>query len=434
MSSNEMVFPITLDYVKDWGAWEVVREFASNALDADPGFRMTLSTEKNTTKKTLFIRSQGASLGIRHLLFGVSEKDSPDARGQFGEGLKLALLVLTRMGLVAYIHTKELHLWNAPAEIQGELVFKVRWKNHDAYDQDKTYVEIPNWPYELFEERFLRPGDPRILFTDPFGRSILEQDSPDIFVKGIWVQKAKGYGRGYTFGYDLVETEMNRDRGVVDAWKVSAEVGKLWASVTDSDLLERFWQAVNDASAERNCQMQGSQIKNRKALARTFRTVFGVNAVIETGEAATKEAAHRGAKPIGGTNVGYSLKEMLGDVIGTDAQYIAETEGGDRKYMPDKRLDVLHLKHLRMLRRLAKRLGFTGKVYAYLLPQGVGGEAYKNDIRINITNLGSDEKAIAILIHELAHVLYNTADATEVHTNAIALIGAKLVASYASRR
>jgi hypothetical protein len=109
----EIKFPITLDYVSDWGPWEVVRELATNALDSDPGFRMGMADG------TLWIEDGGDNLAIRHLLFGVSEKGS-NAVGQFGEGLKLALLVLTRMGLAAHIYSGGQHLWNESAEMQGE--------------------------------------------------------------------------------------------------------------------------------------------------------------------------------------------------------------------------------------------------------------------------------------------------------------------------
>jgi hypothetical protein len=121
---NEIVYPMTLDYVPEWNAWEVVRELASNALDADPGFRMYVNDDG-----ALVVKSQGGQLAVRHLLFGVSEKEEPNAIGQFGEGLKLALLVLTRMELTVHIYSGGKHLWNEPAELEGERVFKIVWKN-----------------------------------------------------------------------------------------------------------------------------------------------------------------------------------------------------------------------------------------------------------------------------------------------------------------
>jgi hypothetical protein len=49
----EIKFPITLDYVSDWGPWEVVRELATNALDSDPGFRMGMTDGTLWIAKTI---------------------------------------------------------------------------------------------------------------------------------------------------------------------------------------------------------------------------------------------------------------------------------------------------------------------------------------------------------------------------------------------
>jgi hypothetical protein len=228
---NEIIYPMTLDYVPEWGSWEVVRELVTNALDADPGFTLTQNDDG-----ALVIKSKGGELAVRHLLFGVSEKQGPNAVGQFGEGMKLALLVLTRMGLTAHVYSGGRHLWNEPAELEGEQVFKVVWKN-GIVDSGQTVVGIPDWEGDTYEHRFIRPGDPRIAYTDPFGRSILEEPDPNIYVKGVWVQKARGYSKSYAFGYNLTDADMNRDRGVVDAWKANCEIGKLWASVTDVEAL-----------------------------------------------------------------------------------------------------------------------------------------------------------------------------------------------------
>ena len=91
---NELVFPISLDYLgkeASWGPWHIVRELGQNAFDADPDFRVFKDNG------TLVVEDGGESLEERHLILGVTEKDEAD-RGKFGEGLKLALLILTRMG------------------------------------------------------------------------------------------------------------------------------------------------------------------------------------------------------------------------------------------------------------------------------------------------------------------------------------------------
>ena len=420
----EIKFPITLDYVSDWRAWEVVRELATNALDSDPGFRMG-----QTEDGTLWIEDGGDNLAIRHLLFGVSEK-GPNAVGQFGEGLKLALLVLTRMGLTAHIYSGGQHLWNEPAEMQGEQVFKVVWEAADQPRQG-TRIEIPNWPHATFEERFLRPGDPRIIYTDPFGRSILEQECPDLFVRGVWVQRARGE---YAFGYNLTDVSMNRDRGVVDAWQANWEIGKLWASVIDTELLERFWQAVKDGLCERGCQMHGLEIGNERGMKHAFRAVYGQDAVLQTSPEMGREAEHRGANPVTEAEVGgYGLRDLVANLVGTDAKHVAQMEGKEKVYLPDRKLGEAQLKALKTLRRLAKRAGIRGRIAAYILPPDTLGETDGDGVRVSVTSLENAEKAIATWLREEAHRTNHTAGDTTGHATAIAVLAARVIASYATR-
>jgi len=428
---NEIVYPMTLDYVPDWDAWAIVRELATNALDADPGFTMELNAEG-----ALVIKSRGDNLAIRHLLFGVTQKDSPDAIGQFGEGLKLALLVLTRMGLTAHIYSGGRHLWNEPAEMEGEQVFKVVWKG-GVQDTGQTVIGIPGWAEiepDTYKERFVRPGDPRILYTDPFGRSILEEHLSNIYVKGVWVQRGGSYGSTYAFSYNLTGVDMNRDRGVIDIWKANCEIGKIWASVTDEELLGRFWQAAKDGRGERDSAMHGLPIANSAAMKCAFQDVFGTNTVIATDASMAREAEYRGADVLTRHTIGgASLADLAALLVGTDTEYVAEMEGADATHLPDKRLSDTQLRVLKMLRRLAKRVGVMGKVLAYVLPSDVTGQCYGDDVRVSVSLLEDAEKAIQTWLHEEAHRSYGTDDATARHAEAIAKVAAQVIVSYAMR-
>ncbi|NIV28277.1 MAG: hypothetical protein GWN58_01825 [Anaerolineae bacterium] len=425
---NQIVYPMTLDYVPDWGPWEVVREIVTNALDVDPNFSLELNDEG-----ALVVKSQGGDLAIRHLLFGVSEKESESAIGQFGEGLKLALLVLTRMDLTAHIYSGGRHIWNEPHTLEGERVFKLVWKdNPNATGQ--TVVGIPDWPHGTFEERFIRPGDPRIVHADQFERYILEETSPSIYVRGVWVQGGKSYSAHYTFGYNLVDVKMNRDRGVIDAWKGNQEVGKVWASVTDQELLERFWQAVKDRAGEKDCSLHGMRIGGREPMRRALHAVYGVDAVIATDAAMTREAGYRGANVVDRWNVGGgTLADLAADLMGTDAEHVRQMEGKERVYLPDGKLGSTQHRIIRMLRRLGRRIGLDGNVLAYILPEGVGGEAFRDDIRVSVANLEDAESAIAVWLHEKAHQEHGTEDATAKHADAVAKIAAQVIATYSTR-
>jgi len=85
-----ITYPISLQYRKEWGMWEAIREIKQNALDECGGFIETRYSDG------LEIRDKGNGLAVRHLLFGVSDKDGVTTRGKFAEGLKIAMVVCLR--------------------------------------------------------------------------------------------------------------------------------------------------------------------------------------------------------------------------------------------------------------------------------------------------------------------------------------------------
>ena len=180
-------------------------------------------------------------------------------------------------------------------------------------------------------------------------------------------------------------------------------------------------------------ETQQQSLENRKAHKAAFREVFGRMAVVSSDDAATQEARYRGAEVVDRSSLG-STKSVAEDLVGTDTQYVQEIEGQSETSIPDNKLDQLPLKNLRMVRRLAKRAGFTGKIMAYFMSDGVRASVRNGNIRIAMQVLGDDHQSIASLIHELAHIEHSTKDATAEHVAAVSDVAAKLIATYASRR
>lgn len=86
-------FPMSRSYVRHWGVCEGVREILQNALDSESLFEYKFIDDK------LFVFSLRSRLDTASLLLGnTSKADSEDTIGSFGEGYKLALLVLARAG------------------------------------------------------------------------------------------------------------------------------------------------------------------------------------------------------------------------------------------------------------------------------------------------------------------------------------------------
>lgn len=91
---------IAANYVQDWSEWEALRELYQNGMDAhDMGFPLEINWLEDTPGLwTLTLDNKQAQMDRKSILFGFTTKDGSKNRGHFGEGLKLAWLVLRRCG------------------------------------------------------------------------------------------------------------------------------------------------------------------------------------------------------------------------------------------------------------------------------------------------------------------------------------------------
>lgn len=444
MNGNAIVYPISLSYVADWGPWECIRELVTNAMDADVGYKMGLTPATDDTGPELWIESRG-NLMQKHLLLGVSEKSGEDAIGQHGEGLKLAMLVLTRLGLTAHIYTKSVekagytdnvHYWNEAARMGDTDVFAIHLNKEKCCDLQPgfTRISIADWSHRLYANRFVREGDPRVVYCDPFGRMVLDEHEPQLYVKGVWVSRALRGIRGtpYRFGYNLVDAKMNRDRRAISEFDVNWEVGAVWASCTNELLLERFWRAVYDNGAENSCRLSSHRLESKEPHKKAIQSVYGPRTVIGTDESVTREAEHIGATVVNPNTLGYGITSTAKELLGTDAQHVQALNGVSKVFIPDKKLGDGELRVLKLLRRLARRGGFSGKILAYILPDSVLGEQNKDDIRMSVSQLKNDETAIATWLHEQSH-MDGAADTTDEMVRAVCENAARLIVTYARR-
>ena len=107
------------NYVSNWGLVEAIREIFQNAIDQEnmarppkdwyddvekesPNkmfFNFAVDSHNPNKYRTLSIGNKESILDVNSLLLGETTKsDDKRAIGKFGEGYKLALLVLTRLG------------------------------------------------------------------------------------------------------------------------------------------------------------------------------------------------------------------------------------------------------------------------------------------------------------------------------------------------
>lgn len=90
--------PISPNYVCNWGIKEAVREILQNAIDSEQcGYPKKVLYSPDCSVLTII--NEGARLPLSSLVLGCSSKSDIDGMiGKFGEGYKLALVVLLRKG------------------------------------------------------------------------------------------------------------------------------------------------------------------------------------------------------------------------------------------------------------------------------------------------------------------------------------------------
>lgn len=148
---------LTPNYVSDWTFNDALRELIQNGtdqevLDKENKFQIIY----NGKEKTLRLVNQKSVLKINTLLLGRSSKaNNEDTVGQFGEGYKIAALVLNRLGKTFTIYNNEKgEIWesrfkNSEKWLEKILAFYVY--KHDT-DNSGLCIEVGN-VRKMIEER-----------------------------------------------------------------------------------------------------------------------------------------------------------------------------------------------------------------------------------------------------------------------------------------
>lgn len=234
-------YQMTRDYVAHWTHLDAIREFVQNALD--------------TKQKSVFIAdehgiqviSHGSQLPPEALALGHSTKSATTDLGQYGEGFKLAMMVLTRQGLDPQVFSgntritgcfkhndvTKLETFNLVVEDTGEECDGVVFTCKPLEDYSELYHRLPQ-------------------FTDtPLGIptqavDILRDKPGSIYVGGLFICEDSSLTLGYNFRPGTIG--INRDRNM--ATSVTWELAKYFSQSKDADLvftlLDKDCKDVND--------------------------------------------------------------------------------------------------------------------------------------------------------------------------------------------
>lgn len=416
---NSLTYPMTLNYREHWNIWCALREFYQNAYDEDPEFEISKDPQD------LLIIDHGKGMAMKHLLFGTGDKAS-DQRGQFGEGLKIAMLVCLREGYPVSIESGKYLIITTEAQLLGETVMRVAWE--DGHNFPGTTVIVQGYTGPTYERRIIRPDDPRIIFKDDYGRMVLQEEPTGIYIKDIWVQEARFYGRPSVLSYNLADVKIDESRNIVNSWSAGQEIGRILAKLDDQEIVYTVMQAIDDDMGESHATL--SVLAYPDLWKRAFKERHGSHAVVQSDSAVAREAEHMGAKPI---EVPYSVRSALSGAIGDDQSYVAEMRAGLSVPIKLKNLSVKQRRHWNLIKRLAARIdpGIEMKVYR-MTPLGA---AFPKNKRMHISPAALDDPvtAIATLIEELDHIVHGTKDLSQEQLDGIPIIAARLLIPYCVR-
>jgi hypothetical protein len=213
--------PISPAYVSHWGIWEAIRELYQNALDAQVEDSANVASIKydEATHRLIISSTKGKLTPASLVLGNTSKAGDVNQRGKFGEGYKLALLVLARKNIVVEITNGD-ESWSPVIE------------HDETFDSDVLKIHVDQLPsshpgiefivYGVLPEAWRRiekniyMGQYNVILDDEPGR---------VYVGGLFVANVKEFKCGYSFGPNTIK--LDRDRGMVDGFDLSYETSRL---------------------------------------------------------------------------------------------------------------------------------------------------------------------------------------------------------------
>jgi len=247
------------EYVRDWSIRDALRELFQNALDQQTVKEdnpMFFSYDEET--ETFEIGNKSSVLDAATLLLGYTTKAKDKTLiGKFGEGYKLAFLVLLRMGKeVKLFNYGKREVWEPylvkSKKYGGQTVLVVEtdkhfiWESIPHHDLIFRVRGITKKEYEdALESNLHMQEDIGEVIDCPKGRILLdERFKGQVYVNGLYVCPCQQY----LFGYDVKpeHIKIDRDRRLVSDFDLRWLASSLWLSSGSPRIIELAKQGAPD--------------------------------------------------------------------------------------------------------------------------------------------------------------------------------------------
>lgn len=294
---SKIELSLASDYVPSWTIVDAIRELFQNALDQEAQFpdnKASWSYEDGVFK----ISNRTSSLSTRTLLLGCTTKDGDERTiGQFGEGYKVATLVLLR-------NNKQVTIYNYGArEVWRPRFVKSRrfgadiltfftdkeytWKTppNDGLTIEVTGITQEEWDEQIIPSNLWLQKKYGIEDISEYGEII---DQPGmVYVNGLYACKYEPYKYGYNFKPGNLK--LDRDRKLVSDFDLRWLASKMW--LTNPRAIELVEEGAADVSYVSSMLWDTNQSLISEAYSR-FRLVHGPRAVPVSTQAEADKVPH----------------------------------------------------------------------------------------------------------------------------------------------
>lgn len=402
---------LLLTYENDkWGAWEIVREFVSNALDSVNNDINMIDIRKMENNYIIHDKGQGYPIFYAKRIGASSKKNNYESIGQFGEGTKLAILTCVRNKISIMIGSENWLIVPYSKIVEGqEVLFYDIYESEEHITGSIVYLEANTSINEIFnhlDNYFLAYSNTSPLHGNmKSGIYSQENGSCKLYNKGVYIKDIEAL-----YSYAISIDDINRDRNIISNNDLAYKIRDIYMYVADENIIKSILLASSQSydNKKKLIEFQFSFYSHYPdAWKNAFINVYGLNALIGTNDIAAREAESLGYNPI--NNLDYSICRILKDAgIKEDINCLSD----DYEFVWAETLTKDQVETLEKLPQLTEIAGFedlpkTIKVFSeYKNHPNVNG-CYNHEkkeiyLKQDILDQGF-EKVIKTYLHECTH-------------------------------
>lgn len=257
-----IVLSLSENYLSHWTIFDALRELYQNSFDRkEENPECPLINEVNLENKNeimLRIGNYYTELPRRTLILGeTSKSESKKTIGKFGEGYKLAMLVLLRNGISVDVYTGS-ERWEATLEYNKQFETKMlTLKIWDFEPQENLVFKITGLPKSAYHSYTqynlaLQPNSKK----KRHGKCDILLDKRNrgkVFVGGLYVCDYPGKSLyGYNFDPDVFP--LGRDRNIINGFDLNWESSRalIKTKVEDIEMLENLAENTGNTDDTRH--------------------------------------------------------------------------------------------------------------------------------------------------------------------------------------